>query len=252
MTSATIPGAEPFTHVGNSDIGVLVLHGFTGNPGSMRGLANACADAGFHVELPQLAGHGTQMSDMIPTRWGDWSEDAEEAFQKISVRAKKIVVMGLSMGGSLTLFMAAQHPEVLGIVCVNPATQPQADEVVTTIQGMIDDGMETMDGIGSDIADPTAKETAYPGMPLAALLSFQADGLKPLVQRYASINMPLLLFTSLQDHVVAPTDSDHLMAEFGGPIEQIKLLRSYHVATQDFDKELIFEKSVEFVRRVTV
>jgi len=251
MTSATIPGAEPFTHVGNSDIGVLVLHGFTGNPGSMRGLANACADAGFHVELPQLAGHGTAMADMIPTRWVDWSDDAEKAFQKLSARTKKIIVMGLSMGGSLTLFMAAQHPEVLGIVCVNPATQPQADEVVTMIQEMIDSGTETTDGIGSDIADPTAIETAYPGMPLAALLSFQADGLKPLAQRYASIKMPLLLFTSLQDHVVPPTDSDHLMAEYGGSIEQIKLERSYHVATQDFDKELIFEKSVEFVRSVT-
>ena len=81
MTAPTIPGAEAFSHNGNGngDVGVLVLHGFTGNPGSMRGLAEACAAAGFHVELPQLAGHGTAIEDMIPTRWADWSGDAEKA-----------------------------------------------------------------------------------------------------------------------------------------------------------------------------
>lgn len=251
MTAATIPGAEPFSHNGVGDVGVLVLHGFTGNPGSMRGLAEACAGAGFHVELPQLAGHGTEIADMIPTRWADWSRDAESAFQKLSGRAKKIVVMGLSMGGSLTLFMAAQHPEAKGIVCVNPATQPQTDDVIAMIQGMIDSGTETMDGIGSDIADPAVHETAYPGSPMAALLSFQVDGLKPLAQRYSDIKMPMLLFTSLQDHVVTPSDSDQLMSEYGGAKQQIKLERSYHVATQDYDKELIYEKAVEFVRTVT-
>ena len=154
MTAPTIPGAEAFSHNGNGDVGVLVLHGFTGNPGSMRGLAEACAAAGFHVELPQLAGHGTAIEDMIPTRWADWSADAEKAYQVLSKRAKKIVVMGLSMGGALTLWMAAQHPEACGIVCINPATQPQPQEVIDMLQGMIDGGTVTMDGIGSDI-DPS-------------------------------------------------------------------------------------------------
>ena len=81
MTAPTIPGAEPLSHVGNGDVGALVLHGFTGNPGSMRGLADACAAAGFHVEMPQLAGHGTAMEDMIPTRWADWSADEQLAWQ---------------------------------------------------------------------------------------------------------------------------------------------------------------------------
>ena len=64
------------------------------------------------------------------------------------------------------------------------------------------------------------------------------------------MKMPLLLFTSVQDHVVTPTDSDALMAEFGGPKEQVMLERSYHVATQDYDKEIIFEGAVAFARRV--
>lgn len=250
MTAPTIPGAEPLSHVGQSSIGVLVLHGFTGNPGSMRGLANACVAAGFHVEMPQLAGHGTAMEDMIPTRWADWSGDAEKAYQTLASRAQKIIVMGLSMGGSLTLWVAAQHPEVVGIVCVNPATQPQASEVIDMLKGMVESGESVMPGIGSDIADPSTVETAYPGTPLAALLSFQVDGLTPLSQRYGDMKMPLLLFTSVQDHVVSPTDSDALAATYGGSVERVMLERSYHVATQDFDKDIIFEGAVAFAHRV--
>ena len=251
MTAPTIPGAEPFSHVGQGDVGALVLHGFTGNPGSMRELANTCAAAGFHVEMPQLAGHGTAVEDMLPTRWADWSRDADAAYARLAARAKKIVVLGLSMGGSLTLWVGTRHPEIKGLVCVNPATQPQAAEVLGMLKGMIDGGQEVMDGIGSDIADPNAHESAYPGTPLAALLSFQTDGLLPLSQQYGTLKMPLLLFTSVQDHVVNPGDSDALAVQYGGPVERVMLERSYHVATQDYDKGTIFEKSVDFIRRVT-
>lgn len=251
MTAPTIPGAEPLSHTGSGDAGVLVLHGFTGNPGSMRGLAEACVAAGFHVEMPQLAGHGTAMEDMIPTRWADWSADVEAAYQKLAQRAKNIVVMGLSMGGSLTLWIGAQHPEIKGLVCVNPATQPQDSSVMDMLKGMIEAGTEVMDGIGSDIAEPGVVELAYPGTPLAPLLSFQVDGLMPLSQRYASIKMPLLLFTSTQDHVVSPADSDALVSAYGGAVEHVKLERSYHVATQDYDKQIIFDGAVAFARRVT-
>ena len=251
MASSIIPGAEEFSHVGTGEAGVLVLHGFTGNPGSMRGLAEACAAAGLHVELPRLAGHGTVLEDMIPTRWADWTADVERAFATLAARASRIVVMGLSMGGSLTLWTATRHPEVRGIVCVNPATRPQPAEVLDALKGMVESGMDTMDGIGSDIADPDSVETAYPGTPLAALLSFQTDGLAGLVDLYRTLTMPLLLFTSTQDHVVNPEDSTALAAAYGGDVEHVVLERSYHVATQDFDKDLIFSKSVEFARRVT-
>lgn len=251
MTAPTIPGAEPFSHHGSGSVGVLVLHGFTGNPGSMRGLAQACADAGFHVELPQLAGHGTAMEDMIPTRWADWTRDVEAAYQVLAARASRIVVMGLSMGGSLTLWCATQHPEIAGIVCVNPATQPQAPEVMEMIKGMIESGTEVMEGIGSDIADPDVVELAYPGTPLAPLYSFQHDGLLHLSQLYGTLKMPLLLFTSVQDHVVSPTDSDALVADYGGEVERVMLERSFHVATQDFDKQIIFDGAVAFAHKVT-
>ncbi|HQY85982.1 MAG: alpha/beta hydrolase [Ilumatobacteraceae bacterium] len=249
--TALIPGAEPWSHLGSSSHGALVLHGFTGNPGSMRGVAEALAAAGYHVEMPLLPGHGTTVEEMMPTRWADWAGAAEATYQALAARVDKVVVVGLSMGGALTLRLGADHPEVAGLVCINPATQPQAPEVVAMLQGMIDGGTHLIPAIGSDIADPAAHESAYEATPLAPLLSLVNDGLAPLASEYGRMHQPLLLLSSPQDHVVEPVQGDFLAANYGGPVQRILLERSYHVATQDYDKELIFESTVAFANRVT-
>jgi carboxylesterase len=250
MTAALIPGADAWSHTGDTSVGVLVIHGFTGNPGSMRGLAEACAAAGLHVEMPRLPGHGTTLDDMMTTAWADWAGEAEAAYQRLAGRVSTVVVAGLSMGGALTLRVGADHPEVAGLVCINPATQPQAPEVVAMLEGMVEGGTEVIPAIGSDIADPDSKEAAYDGTPLRCLLSLVNDGLAPLAAEYPRLAMPLLLFNSVNDHVVEPVQGDYLAANYGGPVERVMLERSYHVATQDYDKGIIFEGTVAFARRL--
>ena len=245
-----LPGAEPWS-VDGGPAGALCLHGFTGNPTSMRGVAEAFAAAGFSVELPRLPGHGTTVEDMMTTSWADWTAEVEAAYQRLASRTDKVVVAGLSMGGSLTLWTALQHPEVAGIVCINPATTPQAAEVMEMLHGMVDEGTDVMPGIGTDIADPDATESAYAQVPLRQLISLVEDGLAPLSERYGEITCPLLLLTSPQDHVVEPSNGDHLAETFGGPVERISLDRSYHVATLDYDKDVIFDAAVAFGRKVT-
>ena len=132
----------------------------------MRGVAQTFADAGFHVELPRLPGHGTSVEDMMTTGWADWTAGVEAAYQALAERAERIVVCGLSMGGSLTLWTALQHPEVRGIACVNPAAYRLPQEILDMVQGMIDEGTSVMPGIGSDIAEPDVVEPAYEGTPL--------------------------------------------------------------------------------------
>lgn len=246
-----IPGAEAWSHEGSRKVGALCIHGFTGNPSSMRGVAEAFAAAGYHVELPRLPGHGTAVSDMIPTRWSHWIGEVEAAYQRLSARVDTVVVAGLSMGGSLTLRTAIDHPEVAGIVCINPACQPQASEMIDMVKGMLDAGTETFAGIGSDIADPNVKESSYSDTPLAPLVSLVEDGVTPMLDHYPRCTVPMLLITSKNDHVVDPATSDQLAGQWGGPVERILLDRSYHVATQDYDKELIFEAAIAFADKVT-
>src|SRR4249920_1156269 len=99
-----LPGAEPWSSEGGPD-GVLVLHGFTGSPQSMRGLAVAFAAAGFTVELPRLPGHGTSVEDFLTTTFADWSEAAELAYTDLAARCERVVVAGLSMGAMLAAWL---------------------------------------------------------------------------------------------------------------------------------------------------
>jgi len=253
--TALIPGAEPWSHVGSQTgskrCGVLVIHGLTSNPDSTRGIAKAVAAAGFDVEMPLLPGHGTVMEDLLPIRWSDWVGEVEAAYATLAARVEEVLVVGLSLGGSLTLRIGANHPEVVGIVCINPAAEPQVPEVIEMLQGMIDGGTEVLPGIRGDIADPDATESGYDGTPLRAVVSMLVDGLAPLAGEYAGMQMPMLLLNSPQDHVVEPKQSEFLVASYGGPVERISLERSFHVATLDYDKDLINEATVAFAQRVT-
>ncbi len=249
--TALIPGAEPWSHVGEGSHGALVIHGLTSTPVSMRGIADALAASGFHIELPLLPGHGTVVEDLVATGWADWVAAVEQAYQALSARCDKVVVVGLSLGGALTLRMGANHPDIAGLVCVNPAAQPQSSDVVDFLKALIADGNELMPGIGSDIADPDAKEVTYDSTSLSATLSIVVDGLGPLGDDYPSMRIPLLLMNSPQDHVVEPAQGDYLAEHYGGPLERMMLERSYHVATQDYDKQLINDATVAFAQRVT-
>jgi carboxylesterase len=249
MTAPILAGAEPFAAPGGDD-GVLVVHGFTGNPGSMRSLASAFAEAGFTVELPLLPGHGTAVEDMLPTRWADWSGAAEAAYQGLAARCERVVVAGLSMGGTLTCWLAARHPEIAGIVVVNPAVEPPAESFIEMMRQTVAAGIDCIPGIGSDIAMPGISEGAYEGTPVEPLLSLvQAE--VDLSPKLVDIRCPVLLFNSPQDHVVPPSSSDYLAERVSGPVERVTLARSFHVATMDYDKEEIEQRSVDFARKVT-
>ena len=244
-----LPGAQPWEADGGP-VGVLVVHGFTGNPQSMRPLAEAFADAGCTVSLPLLPGHGTRVEDMLPTRWEDWSTAAEAAYDALAARCDRVCVAGLSMGGTLTLWLASRHPEVRGIVLVNPLADGEAPGITATVTQLRASGEPLVPGIGSDIAAEGVVESAYPLTPVEPLLSLHA-ALADLRARLADIACPVLLCTSPQDHVVEPVSSDLVASSVRGPVERVTLERSFHVATLDHDAPLIAQRAVEFVRRVT-
>ncbi len=244
-----IPGADPWSHHGTTTAGALCLHGFTGNPGAMRGVAAAFAGVGFHIELPRLPGHGTTVEDMMTTGWSDWTAEVESAFARLSERCDKVVVAGLSMGGSLSVYLATKHPDIVGLALVNPLVQPAENELVEMARGALDEGMLSIPGIGSDIADPDSTENSYNDTPIGPFISLTA-GLHAMQSDIGSITMPVLIMTSTQDHVVDPTNSDFLAATVSGPVERVTLERSYHVATLDYDRDVIFEHVVAFGQKV--
>jgi carboxylesterase len=247
--TALLAGAEPWA-VDGGPVGALCLHGFTGNPSALRPVAEAFAAAGFGVELPRLPGHGTSVEDLLTTTWADWTAEVEAAYQRLAARSERVVVAGLSMGGTLALWLAARHREVAGIVCVNPGAAPQEPDAVEMVRAMVAEGELTMPGGAPDIADPDVDESAYRTVALPPLLSL-LDAVDALQADLPKVTCPVLLITSTQDHVVDPSASDHVAGLVEGSVERLWLDRSYHVATLDYDRDRICAAAVEFARAVT-
>lgn len=227
-----------------------MLHGFTGSPQSMRPLAVALAAAGFTVEMPLLPGHGTSVEDMVPTRWEDWSGAAEAAYAALAARCDRVVVAGLSMGGALAVWLGERHPEIAGLVAINPLVEPPADSFVEILQGSLDAGTDRMPGIGSDIAMEGVPELAYAETPIAPLLSLMGAA-HEIAAGLDKLRSPVLLLSSRDDHVVPSSSGDLLEAEAGSAVERVWLEKSYHVATLDYDGDEINRRAVEFATRVT-
>ncbi|HYT37878.1 MAG TPA: alpha/beta fold hydrolase [Acidimicrobiia bacterium] len=243
------PSPEPFSAPGGPH-GALVLHGFTGNPSSMRGVAEALADAGFAVELPLLPGHGTSVDDMLTTDFADWAATVEEAYLDLAGRTASLVVAGLSMGATLAAWVTARNPATAGLVAVNGMFEPPAPAFLDLLRTSLAQGCDRLPAIGSDIALPGVSEGAYDAAPIGPLISLM-EATTELHDRLGDIRCPVLILTSPQDHVVPPSSSDVLAGAVAGPVERVVLERSYHVATLDFDKDLVEKRTVEFARRVT-
>jgi carboxylesterase len=157
-----------------------------------------------------------------------------------------VAVVGLSMGGTITCWLAARHPEIAGIVCVNPFVLPRDPDEIAFIDALIEAGETITDAVGADIADPDVVEPAYdrtPLVPLRSLVGAVTD-IQPDLERIAC---PLLLLTSAEDHTVDPLNSDHLANQVVGPVERVRLERSYHVAVLDYDKDLVVERTLAFL-----
>ena len=245
-----LPGAEPFAADGG-EVGVVLSHGFTGSPQSLRPWAEHLAAAGLTVRLPRLPGHGTRWQDLNDTRWPDWYGEVERAFDDLRGRCRTVFGMGLSMGGTLVLRLAEQRPaEVAGLVLVNPSLGTERKDVKYALP-LLHRVVPALAGIGSDIRKPGVTELAYGRTPLRAMHS--VSRLWPLVVAdLGRLTAPVLLYRSRVDHVVEPL-SGRLLREGASSTEvtEVILEDSYHVATLDNDAPAIFAGSLEVVRTHT-
>jgi carboxylesterase len=241
-----MPGAEPFTHDGGPT-GVLLCHGFTGSPQSLRSLAQRFADAGFSVRLPRLPGHGTTWQAMNRTRWDDWYATVRGELADLCRRCERVVVGGLSMGGALATRLAQRQPaDVAGLVLVNPGFA-LADPRLAALP-VLKTVLPSVPGPAGDIARPGVHEVAYDRAPLRALHSY-LRALRDTVRDLPAVTQPVLLLRSAVDHVVPPKSSDLLLSRISSKdVTTIVLERSYHVATLDHDAPTIFAGSVEWIR----
>jgi len=237
---------EPFDAAGGP-IGVVVCHGFTGMPGSVRPWAEALAEAGHMVKVPRLPGHGTTWQDANASTYEQWYGELEAAFDAVRAECEQTFVAGLSMGGTLTLRLAEQRGnDVAGLVVVNPSlfTTRKDAKLLPMLRRVV----PSLPPVGNDIKKAGVTEPAYDRTPVRA--AYQLSRLWAITNAHLDlVTQPILVLTSRDDHLVEPANSARVMASVSSADkQQIWLEDSFHVATLDNDLPVIIEETLTFIK----
>ena len=250
VTAAIMPGAEPFVFSGTGSdaaTGVLLLHGFTGSPFSMRPWGEHLAAEGFTVRGPLLPGHGTRWQDANAVTQEQWVQAVTTAFDELTAECERVFVAGLSMGGTLAIRLAELRPtRVAGLILVNPSLL--TERLDAKLLPLLARLTPSWAPIANDIKKPGVTELAYPKLPTRAMMQVrQLWGVtRP---NLALVTAPLLLFRSIEDHVVEPASGKVLLAGVRSTdTTEVLLEDSYHVATLDTDAPRIFRESAQWIR----
>jgi len=235
---------------GGRPVGVLLVHGFTGSPASMKPWGRALHERGYAVEVPRLPGHGTRWQDLNRVAWTDWYAEASAAFDRLRASCDAVVVAGLSMGGSVVLRLAEEHgDQVAGVVLVNPFVSTTRKELA--LLPVLKLVVPSLKGVVNDIKKPGQDEVGYARLPLKGLAEVLAMW-KVVVPDLGRVAQPLLYFRSATDHVIDASSSPTVLDAVSSVDKEERLLDdSYHVATLDHDADRIVEESAAFVARVT-
>jgi len=240
---------NPFFFEGGP-VGCLLVHGFSGSPPEMRPMGEYLAGKGLMtVQGVRLAGHGTSPEDMATTTWRDWVASAEVGLRELEVHCEQVFVAGLSMGGLITLHLAAHH-SVAGIVAMGTPAYiadwrfrllPLARYFIRWFTPDIE----------SDLTDPEAEKhlSAYQVLPIPCLVSL-GQLIRLVRQELPQVKVPALIMQGEKDHHV-PADSARIIFEELGTAEKeiVWWPNSGHCITVDSEREAVWARAYEFIAK---
>jgi carboxylesterase len=240
-----IPGAEEFFFPAG-DRGCLLIHGISGSPQVFREMGEKLATVGISALGVRLKGHGTRVEEMHACSYEDWILSAEQELEMLRKKCSKIVSVGLSMGGLISLKLARLHPEkVQGIVtiCSPYKLRSLKFQLVPLAKYLV----KKIPTGPPSINDPAAVEINYDDHSVPAV--HQLMKLTAVVRKdLPHIKQPALIFGACQDKVVDNRDPGLIYEKIGSESKELFWLdNSKHVATLDFDKSIILKKIIDFV-----
>ncbi|CAB4539845.1 unannotated protein [freshwater metagenome] len=212
----------------------------------MRPWAEYLNQHGYTVTVPLLPGHGTRPEDLNLVKWQEWPAKVENDLNLLLQSCEKVFICGLSMGGGTTLNVATRYSQQLaGIILVNPMIHVKL--VPHQLAWVISRFQKMRDSVGDDIKRPGITEWGYDSLPAVGVYQL-LKMLSYTRKRLHDVTAPLQLFHSVEDHTLPVTNTEIIMAGVNSREKnRIELVNSYHVATLDYDQEIIFENSRLFI-----
>ena len=251
--SVLLPRGQAFLYPGGP-VGCLVIHGFTGAPAEMRWFGGQLAHAGYSVVGVRLFAHATQPEDMFRARPQDWVASVEDGYHLLRGLSEQVVVMGLSLGGILSLHFASRF-EVRGVVAMSVPYILMAPWVkrIRPLLPALSRFVPYMDKGAPDWRDPHLADDhlEYPKHPVRAAASL-VDVHTEMLRRLPLITAPVLMIASHGDATAPPWHTQAIFDRLRTADKQIVLVEnSGHVITRDLERQRVVDSAAAFVRRVT-
>lgn len=254
-----IPGAEPWSSTGSgvhARAGIVVTHGFTSSPAATRPLGQMLAAQGYTVEVPLLAGHGTHHRDLGRTRYADWVADVERLVDHLADRCEQVVLVGHSVGGTISLDVASRRvADVAAVVVINPQILKPTQfltRFAPIVQFLVPYVPRDLGGMPTDdVARPDVEEGAYRLVPARAARSLIGE-LPRIRSQLPDLIQPLLVVWSPDDHTVPAANARCLLELVGSAdVRELVCERSYHLPQLDYDADRVEASVAAFVAEVT-
>jgi carboxylesterase len=221
----------------------------------LRPLAELLAQRGFAVELVRLPGHGTHFRDMMSTRYEDWRGEVSDGLARLAARTERTIALGLSMGGTLVLDLVSQDSTgVAGAVLINTPVLDRKG-ILVKLAPFLEHVLPLVPAsaaglVHNDIAKPGMNELAYSWVPAKSGNSLVRE-FPRIRKQLPNVSCPVLVAYSRADHSVPPENSQAILRALRSKdVTELPLERSFHVATLDYDLELIEERVTAFADRV--
>ena len=103
-----IGGAAGLVRPASGRRAALILHGFGDTPQTLTYLADHLHGLGFSVHAPLLPGHGRTLAEFSLSGADAWLGEARREFNALRESFEFVGLVGVSMGGALSVILAAQ------------------------------------------------------------------------------------------------------------------------------------------------
>lgn len=237
---------DPFLWEGG-DVGVLLAHGFTATPAEVRLLGRRLHERGYTIAGPLLAGHGTIPEDLNQTRWQDWVQACEKAYQQLVARCKHVFIGGESTGAIIALYLASEHPEAAAVLAYAPAiklTLRTSDLIRLYLAAPF------LTSVPKEDIDSNENWQGYPVNPLKGtiqLLRLQ----RQVRRRLPRIRQPVLIFQGRLDTTVHPSAGELILQGISSTVKELHWMEhSHHVIILDRELDQVTEITLAFMEQV--
>ena len=252
-----------FIHENKCRRAVLLFHGMTGSPYEMKKMGKALFDADFDVFCYCLPGHGTSPINIKTVRWQDWYDDSVLHYKELTQKYNEVYLGGLCLGAVLAIAIAQEYQNVRGIVSLS-TTLFLDGWTIPWYNFFMPIGVHTIlryyysfperepyglknETLRRKIAALQKRNTEaldnYPMSCIYELLKFS----KQTQKNIAKVTAPILLMHAKEDDLTSTKSAEFVYRNISSKTKNyIKLENSYHLIVMDYERDYVFEKSIEF------